>query len=238
MKKILAIAVAVMMVMALTVSVFAEEVIYSLGEKDTLGQHLETVTIGGGGVLPADDPDGVGSRIATNWVNGSTFDAILAAIKTDGAVVRITYTGTIKAIGYQSSYGTESFVNVTDVTEVDGKNVAIIPCADIAAAAPDVMNGGYDWCNFMVTQDGEVTLLAFEVVTGYEAAPAADEAAADDAAPADDAAADAPADDAAAEAPAADEAPAAEAAAPSTGLALAVIPAVVAMAAVAVSKKH
>ena len=88
MKKILAIAVAVMMVMALTVSVFAEEVIYSLGENDTLGQHLETVTIGGGGVLPADDPDGVGSRIATNWVNGSTFDAILAAITTDGAPSR------------------------------------------------------------------------------------------------------------------------------------------------------
>ena len=57
--------------------------------------------------------------------------------------------------------------------------------------------------------------------------------AAADSAPADDAA-EAPADDAA-EAPADD---AAEAPAPSTGLALAVIPAIVAMAAVAVSKKH
>ena len=228
MKKILAIVVALMMVMALSVSVFAEEVVYALGANDTLGQHLETVTIGNGGVLPADDPDGVGSRIATNWVNGSTFNAILDAMKTEGAVLRITYTGTLKAIGFQSSFGTESFVDITDVTEVDGKNVAIVPCADILAAAPDVVKGGYDWCNLIVTQDGEVALAGFEVVTGYETAAAETEAEAE--APAAEAEAEAPA--AEAEAPAAEaEAPAAEAEAPAaeetkapaTGLVLAVV---------------
>ena len=238
MKKLLAIVIAMMMVMALSATVFAEDVIYALGENDTLGQHLETVTIANGGILPAEDPDGMGSRIATNWVNNSTFNLILSALKTEGAVVRITYTGTIKAIGFQSSFGTETLVNVTDVTEVDGKNVAIIPCADILAGAPDVVAGGFDWCNLLVTQDGEVALSGFEVVTGYEAAPA--EAETETEAPAE-AEAEAPAEteapaEAEAEAPA--EAPAETPAAPATGLALAVVPAVMALAAVAVSKKH
>ena len=224
MKKIFAIAVAVMMVMALSVSVFAEDVVFALGENDTLGQHLETVTIGGGGVLPDDDPDGVGSRIATNWVNGATFDAILAGLKTDGAVVRITYTGTITGIGLQSSYLTESFVPVTDVTEVDGKNVAIIPCADIVAAAADAVAGGYEWCNFIITQEGEVVLSGFEIVTGYEAPVAEPEAAATETTET---------------APETTETTTEEtASAPSTGLALAVVPAVVALAAAVVTKKH
>ena len=224
MKKIFAIAVAVMMVMALSVSVFAEDVVFALGENDTLGQHLETVTIGGGGVLPDDDPDGVGSRIATNWVNGATFDAILAGLKTDGAVVRITYTGTITGIGLQSSYLTESFVPVTDVTEVDGKNVAIIPCADIVAAAADAVAGGYEWCNFIITQEGEVVLSGFEIVTGYEAPVAEPEAAETETTET---------------APETTETTTEEtASAPSTGLALAVVPAVVALAAAVVTKKH
>ena len=231
MKKIFAIAVAVMMVMALSVSVFAEDVVFALGENDTLGQHLETVTIGGGGVLPDDDPDGVGSRIATNWVNGATFDAILAGLKTDGAVVRITYTGTITGIGLQSSYLTESFVPVTDVTEVDGKNVAIIPCADIVAAAADAVAGGYEWCNFIITQEGEVVLSGFEIVTGYEAPVAEPEAAETETSEPETTepeAVETPAETTTEE----------TASAPSTGLALAVVPAVVALAAAVVTKKH
>ena len=230
MKKLLAIAMAVVMVFALSVSVFAEDVVYTM--TTTQGQGMESSDLAGGAAFSTGDNGDNYARIATNWVNGgATYGEILAAVQTSGAVIRLTYTGTVTTIGFQTEQGSYEMVDVTDVTEVDGKNVAIIPCADIVAAAPvAVANDNVGWGNFMVDYTEGGMLYGFEIVTGYEAA-----------APADDAV-EVPVDDAV-EAPAAEEAPAeapapAPAPAPATGLALAVVPAVMALAAVAVSKKH
>ncbi len=227
MKKIFAIVVAVMMVMALSVSVFAEEVVYSMTE--TVGQGMENLPLADGAAFSTGDNGDNYARIATNWVGGgSAFNDIVAAVQTADAVVRVTYTGTMTKIGFQSESGSYEMVDVTDVTEVDGKNVAIIPCADIVAAAPVALSGSFGgWANFMMDYTEGGMLYGFEVVTGYEAGAAAP---AEEAAPAEDAPA---AEEAPAEAPAADNA-----AAPSTGIAIMVIPAVVALGAVAVSKKH
>lgn len=236
MKKILAIALALVMVFALTVSVFAEEVVYKMADTDTLGQLLEDVAIGDGTPITIDhDEYGVGARIATNWVGGgATWNAILDAVKVDGAVLKLTYTGTITGIGFQTDAGGDEFTPVTDVTVVDGKNVAIIPCADIVANAPNATSGDFGgWGNFIAQFEGEIAFYGLEFVTGYEAPAAAPEADAEpeetDAEPEPEAPAAEP------EAPAAEPAPAP---APATGIALAVVPAVMALAAVAVSKKH
>lgn len=237
MKKILAIALALVMVFALTVSVFAEEVVYKMADSDTLGQLLETVAIGDGTPITIDhDEYGVGARIATNWVGGgTTWNAILDAVKVDGAVLKLTYTGTITGIGFQTDAGGDEFTPVTDVTVVDGKNVAIIPCADIVANAPNATGGDFGgWGNFIAQFEGEIAFYGFEIVTGYEA-PAAPEA---DAEPEEtDAEPEAPAAEPA-PAPAAEPTPAPAPSAPATGIALAVVPAVMALAAIAVSKKH
>ena len=235
MKKLLAIALAVVMVFALTVSVFAEEVVYSMTE--TGGQYMESISLADGAVLDGGS-DGIGARIATNWVGGGTvYSAIVEALQTADAVVRITYTGEITQIGFQTENGEMEFADVTDVTEVDGKNVAIVPCADIVAAAPvAIANDNVGWGNFMLVYADGTVLYGFEVVTGYEAA-AEPEATEDE----PEATEDEPevTEPEATEPEAAPEAaPAPAPSAPATGLALAVIPAVMALAAVAVSKKH
>ena len=238
MKKILAIALALVMIFALSVSVFAEEVVYKMADNDTLGQLLDTVTIASGTPITIEhDEYAVGARIATNWVNGGTWNAILDAVKVDGAVLKLTYTGTITGIGFQTDAGGDEFTPVTDVTVVDGKNVAIIPCADIVANAPNATSGDFGgWGNFIAQFEGEIAFYGFEIVTGYEAPAAEPEA---DAEPEEtDAEPEAEAPAAEPEAPAAEPAPAPAPSAPATGLALAVVPAVMALAAVAVSKKH
>ncbi len=233
MKKLLAIVLAVAMVMALSVSVFAEDVVYTM--ETTEGQGMESLALADGAVFSTGDNGDSYARIATNWVNGgSIYSQLISLVQTEGAVLRLTYTGTITVVGFQTENGGYELTNVTDITEVDGKNVAIIPCADIVANAPvAIANDNVGWGNFMVDYTEGGALYGFEIVTGYEA-PAAEEPAAEEPAAEEPAAEEPAAEEPAAEEPAAP----AETPAPATGLALAVVPAVIALAAVAVSKKH
>ena len=216
MKKILAIAVAVVMAMALSISVFADDVLFS---HDFTDAH------------------------ADGWwedtsVNGFGSDAdFIAALKTEGAVLRVY--GDLSGGGQWGFQSTVSWKNVLvktvdDPSDADNQVIYVPAEGDyLEVDAATVIAGcdaigcdlsGYNWING--SGAGDTTKIEVVIPAAAEE-PAADETA------------EAPADDAAAEeAPAADEAPAAEAAAPSTGIALAVIPAVIAMAAVAVSKKH
>ena len=223
MKKILAIALAMVMVLACSVAVFAD---YTL--TNAQGQDTEDAIDGGLAIASSQGDDYC--RLATNWVGGgSVYNEILEAVKVDGASIKITYTGTLTMIGFQTEQGSYEMVEITNVTEVDGKNVAIVSCADLIAAAPvAIANDNVGWGNFMVQYVDSPVLYSLEV--GSFSAPAADPE-------------PAPADPEPAPAPAADPEPAPAPApstntAPATGLALAVVPAVVAMAAVAVSKKH
>ena len=236
MKKLFAIVLAVVMVMALSVSVFAEETVYSMPSDAKLGQYMgnadPVVTLGDGAVLSLED--GGTPRIATNWVNGDVFDAIVNGVKTEGATMRIVTSAAFSAVGFQSESGGYEAIDVTDSYESDGKVVTIVDCAALSAAAPVVMSGSFGgWCNFYINGVEEGTVLySLEIVTGYgddSAAPAETETA-----PAETETETAPTETETETTPTETE----TAPAPSTGLTLAVIPAIVAMAAVAVSKKH
>ena len=212
MKKILAIAVAVVMAMALSISVFADT-IFEYEFKDPVD------TAGSWWSNPAD------------FTNNADF---IAALQTEGAVLKITFDAAATGYqfglqaqngGYASGLIHSNFANgegcigaMDTVTEGDKTTITVDAPAFYAAAKAAIEAGGstldtWQWVN------GQETGKCYSVVV--------------------ETAAEAPAADETAEAPAADEAPAAnDAAAPSTGIALAVIPAVIAMAAAAVSKKH
>ena len=221
MKKVLSVLLALAMVCALSVSVFAEEVVYSMTA--TQGQDTEAATLADGVPLTSTQGDNY-CRLATNWVGGgSEWNALIAAVKTEGAVLRITYTGTLNNIVFQSETG--SYEETKDFTVVEGdKNVATVDCATVVANCPVVMGGDFGgWANFMLdATDG--TIYALEVVTGAEApAPA----------PADETA-EAPADTTAP----VETAPSAETTTPAdTGIVLAVLPMAMAAAAVVISKR-
>ena len=235
MKKILAIAMALVMALSLTVAVFAEDVIYNM--VTTGGQYMDGIDVASGAKLD-DGGEGGWGRLATNWVQGgAVLNDVLEAFKNTDASVRITFTGDITQIGFQTENGGLEMTDIPaeNITEADGKKVAIVPVATIVDNAPfAIANDNTGFFNFMLTYSGDTVLYGFEVVSGLEAAaaPAETEETAETEAPAET---ETPAEtEAPAETPA--ETPAPEA--PKTGLALAVVPAVMALAAVAVSKKH
>lgn len=223
MKKVLSIVLALAMVCALSISVFADE-LYSMTA--TQGQDQDGVALPGALTMS----DGY-SRIATNWVSGGAeYSAIINAINTEGTSLVITYTGSISQFIIQTQNGeaTDKAIDLAPV-EVDGKNVATISCADIVAAMPTgCANNDVGWGNIaLICEDGAV-LESFKIVTGAVEAPA------ETTVPADDTPAET-------DAPAEDNAPAAETAAPApanTGIVLAVLPMAIAAAAVVASKRR
>ena len=175
-------------------------------------------------------------------VNGAgEYTLTLSGLSFDGGAMTVLYIKDANAVDVEVAGGTYDGANtltgakiLTKSVKINGADVALTD-GYVTGVNPD--SGLIDICwyniwasSFMDAPTGTVTDIevVIEVVEddGAEAAPAETEA-------------ETPA--AEAEAPAAEaEAPAAstETKAPSTGIALAVIPAVVAMAAVAVSKKH
>lgn len=218
MKKILSIALAAVMVMALTLTVFA----------DTVWEYSSptTVTIGW----------------TTLFEKGSDeANAFFEAIKTEGAVIEMigtdlteadktdeeawfqictqdaanwTSDGDSKTEGIGETYAFTDEGYMISIP-ADAYNAMLSACAVPTSDMQLVLNAGGSWTK-------AATKIVIRVVTGDEAA----------AAPAEEAQADTTA-----EAPAETEAPAASEA-PKTGLALAVVPAVMALAAAAVSKKR
>ena len=204
-KRILAIVVAVMMVMALSVSVFAAELVSEPISKTTAGQYEE------GPIVTLPTPIAKGSTV-TITIKGETDSSARFYLSDDNYSTMME----MPSVQYLSEEA-----------------------------------GTFEWTGEANTAVGDATCIVFKginggatititsvVIEGYG------EVADDAAAPADDVVEDGTeADnntvepDTAAPAPA--PAPATtETKAPSTGIALAVVPAVVAMAAVAVSKKH
>ncbi len=186
-KKILAIALAVVMVMALSVTVFAD-----IDMSDTVnGPYSENQNV----LIP----DGV--EIA------------------DGAVIKVHMKGTSDTNFrvYLTNAG-DANGRVSDIANVEAGEFDVtlelkielgVYDTDVLPTSIELKGPTYD------TALNNTAFEVFEIVGATAAAPAADET------------------------PAADEAPAADTTpAPNTGLALAVIPAVIALAAVAVSKKH
>ncbi len=219
MKKILSIAVAMIMVLALSVCAFADEIVYTMAS--TQGQDTENAALADGVAMASTQGDSY-CRISTNWVGGgSEWNAIIAAVQTEGAYIKLTYTGTLNSVVFQSENG--SYETTSDFVVTEGeKNVAMVSCADIVANSPVALSGDFGgWANFMLDTT-DCTLYGFEVVIP-DAAPAETpaETTSEPETPAEPAV----------------EAPAQETPA-KTGVVLAVLPMAVAAAALALSKKR
>lgn len=233
MKKILAVAVAVMMVMALSVSVFA----------DTVWEYTSKVPVAIGWTTIFE----MGSDDAA---------AFFEALKTEGAVLQLVGTDLTEAdktdeeawfqictqdaagwtsggdsktegIGETYEFTDEGYVmSVPASAYNDLLSACTVPTSDMQV----VLNAGGSWTKI-------ATGLKVRVVTGVDMPAAETETEAEATAEAE-APAETPAETAAEAAAETNEAPAAETSAPATGLALAVVPAVIALGAAAVSKKH
>ncbi|HIV10979.1 MAG TPA: hypothetical protein IAD28_04740 [Candidatus Faeciplasma avium] len=143
----------------------AEKIVYSV--EKTQGQDSEGAELASG--VPCIDAQGAENyfRVATNWLGGgAVWNDLASAIKTEGTIMRVTYTGTITAMVYQTEAGSYEVIEGFEVADTeDGKKVLTISCADIAAAAPVALSGDFGgWGNFMINYDGDTTLYGIEVV--------------------------------------------------------------------------
>ena len=209
MKKILAIVLALSMVLAMALTVSADDAVIREGDLTLTVSADYWEEIPSDGMFTADEIPNITKIVFTS--DNTSVNYVYSSIEVMDASKNSHWNQTSGVTEFTVDFANLYTENETDT---DGNTA---PYVKVFASSPS---------------GTQVTV--HYVVYGAAAAEA----------PADDAAAEAPAaDDTAAapadEAPAANDAPAAEApAAPSTGIALAVIPAVIAMAAVAVSKKH
>lgn len=235
MKKLLAIVTALVMVCALSVSVFAIE-----GSQDLVLCTQDNVSW----------QTHVSDRVTVDGAGEYTFT--LSGLSFDGSAMTVLYVKDADAVDVEVAGGTYDGANgltgmtiLTKSVKINGTEVALTD-GYVTGTNPD--SGLIDICwyniwatSFMDAPTGTVNDIevVLEVVDeNGEAAPAEAEEAPAEAEEAPAEAEEAPAEAAPAET--AEEAPAATetAKAPSTGIALAVIPAVMALAAAAVSKKH
>ncbi len=212
MKKIFAVVVAIAMVMALSVPAFAIE-----GSQDLVLVTQDNVSW----------QTHVSDKVTVNGAGEYTFT--LSGLSFDGAAMTVLYIKDANAVEVESAGGTYDGTNgltgatiLTKSLKINGEEVAL---TDGYVTGVNESSGLIDICwyniwasSFMDAPSGTVTDIevVVEVVDAAEAAEAP----------------------AAEEAPAADAAPADTAAAPETGIALAVVPAVVALAAAVISKRR
>ncbi len=120
------------------------------------------------GVVLADKQENNNNaRIATNWVDGDAYNGIVNAVKTEGAWLKITYTGKLNSVIFQTANNAspEEFETTVPATVEEGEqNVAWFNCADIVANSPNGLSGAEGWANFMLNFEGETTVYGFEVV--------------------------------------------------------------------------
>lgn len=126
------------------------------------------VTVADGVVLV--DAEGKGNaRIATNWVaGGEAWNAIVKAVPTEDAWLKVTYTGNLTGITFQTekTSAPEAFETTAPAVVEEGEqNVAWFNCADIVANSPVALSGDFGgWANFMLNFEGDTTVYGFEVV--------------------------------------------------------------------------
>lgn len=126
------------------------------------------VTVADGVVLV--DAEGKGNaRIATNWVaGGEAWNGIVKALPTEGAWLKITYTGKLNNIIFQTekTSAPEAFETTAPAVVEEGEqNVAWFNCADIVANSPVALSGDFGgWANFMLNFEGDTTVYGFEIV--------------------------------------------------------------------------
>ncbi len=131
-------------------------------------------TFADGVVLVDATEGGDNARIATNWIDGGkAWNGIVKAVPTEGAWLKITYTGKLNSIAFQTekTSAPEAFeITAPAVVEEGEKNVAWFNCADIVANSPVALSGDIGgWANFMLKFEGDTTVYGFEVLVPAEA---------------------------------------------------------------------
>lgn len=121
------------------------------------------------GVVLVDAENNGNARIATNWVaGGEAWNSIVKAIPTEGAWLKVTYTGKLNSIIFQTdkTSAPDAFeTTVPAVVEEGEQNVAWFNCADIVANSPVALSGDFGgWANFMLNFEGDTTVYGFEIV--------------------------------------------------------------------------
>lgn len=141
-----------------------DKVVYDMTA--TQGQDIEA-SLADGVVLADNQENENNCRIATNWVGGGKVwgDVTRAIADNADAYVKIVYTGTVDKFMFQSENGGYEEVAVEASNVEDDKNVAFISCADIIAASPVALGGNFGgWANMMLHYEGETTLYSFSVI--------------------------------------------------------------------------
>lgn len=237
MKKVLSIVLALVMVCALSVNVFAAEtVLYKM--EFTAGEDSSGAALADG--VKVDVSNGGIFRIASNKnnngsnANGEDLLAIFQAVQVDGAVVSITYTGSLEDITLEAQSVNATvripFAGNLEVVDPDGKRIVEIPGSEFVANAADVLaitnadDFGW-WGNFAIRGTSDSVIYDVKVyVRSNDAAPVADETPANEA-------------DILVVTPVADPDPAPAPAPADTGIVLAVLPMAVAAAAFVATKR-
>ncbi len=225
MKKILSIVVALTMAMVLAISASAAT-LFELTEVARNDTPAGANIVFADGVVWNEMGEWYPAAI-TQYMSAAVAADFVAAIQVEGAQIRIAYTGDASVNILLQAYTDYAWTNTegSDAkvaeTEEDGMKVVYFDAAKFVKLYTDAGLSLDDVLNFSISASG-CTLYSVSVVDG---APAAE-------APAEEPAEDTPVENTE-EAPAeAEETPA------ETGLAFAVIPAIVAMAAVVISKKR
>lgn len=137
--------------------------------------YQDTPGVFADGVALVDATEGKdNARIATSWVGGgAVWNSILKALPTEGAWLKITYTGKLNSIAFQTekTSAPEAFeITTPAVVEEGDQNVAWFNCADIVANSPVALSGSIGgWANFMLNFEGDTTVYGFEVLVPAEA---------------------------------------------------------------------
>ena len=126
------------------------------------------------GVVLVDAENNGNARIATNWIDGGkAWNAVVKAIPTEGAWLKVTYTGKLNGVIFQTekTSAPEAFETTAPAVVEEGeKNVAWFNCADIVANSPVALSGDIGgWANFMLNFEGDTTVYGFEVLVPAEA---------------------------------------------------------------------
>ena len=126
------------------------------------------------GVVLVDAENNGNARIATNWIDGGkAWNAVVKAIPTEGAWLKVTYTGKLNGVIFQTekTSAPEAFETTAPAVVEEGEqNVAWFNCADIVANSPVALSGDFGGCaNFMLNFEGDTTVYGFEVLVPAEA---------------------------------------------------------------------
>ncbi len=177
MKRALAIALSILMMLTLSVNIFADEGIpvdepventdygwvyqeftdyisVNYSDNENNGKPVSECPLVG---------DWYSDKFATNWKNSSSWNWLMIALSIDDSVLRIKCDGNVTRLGFQSDLANCEM----PVECVDG--VVTVSGTELLATCADALADGYSWCNFIISGDAgtvinEISLTYTDIV--------------------------------------------------------------------------